>query len=149
MREAVTMVQVVLFKVLRQSVHDRYVDQTDAYHTQLAGAVINNLFGTQPLDEAVGVFGTVNRELVERELYGLKDTVQDLIPILTDALRMKTICDNQEGIHSIGSLLMAKTLGILQEGRDLPLPSTFMLQVRTLASAYGIVEPMNPSPPEA
>jgi hypothetical protein len=86
---------------------------------------------------------------VERELYGLKDTVQDLIPILTDALRMKTICDNQEGIHSIGSLLMAKTLGILQEGRDLPLPSTFMLQVRTLASAYGIVEPMNPSPPEA
>ncbi|WP_448871831.1 hypothetical protein [Desulfobulbus propionicus] len=147
MREAVTAVQMVLFKVLRQSVHDRYVDQTEAYHTQLTGAVINNLFGTQPLDEAVGVFGAGNRELVERELRDLRDSIQDLIPILTDALRMKTICDNQEGIHSIGSLLMAKALGLLQEERDLPMPSTFMLQVRALASVHGLIEPMEASPP--
>ena len=57
MREAITTVQMVLFKLLRQSVHDRYVDQTDDYHNQLAGAVINNLFGTQPLDGAITAFG--------------------------------------------------------------------------------------------
>jgi len=147
MREAVTTVQMVLFKVLRQNVHDRYVDQNETYHTQLAGAVINNLFGTQPMDEGVGVFASGNRELVERELHELRDSVKELIPIITDALRMKTICDNQEGIHSIGSLLIAKALGILQEERDLPMPSTFMLQVRTLASLHGLVEPMEAAPP--
>ncbi|MDD2463794.1 MAG: hypothetical protein PHI97_07320 [Desulfobulbus sp.] len=147
MREAVTTVQMILFKVLRQSVHDRYVDQPDTYHTQLAGAVMNNLFGTQPLDAEMIAFAGGNRELVERELRDLKDSVGDLIPIITDALRMKTICDNQEGIHSIGSLLMAKALGILQEERELPLPSTFMLQVRLLASTHGLIESMEVAPP--
>ena len=147
MREAVTTVQMVLFKLLRQSVHDRYADQTDDFHNQLAGAVINNLFGTQPLDAAITTFGASNRELVERELRELSVTVHALIPIITDALRMKTICDNQEGIHSIPSLLMAKALGILQEERQLPLPSTFMLQVRTLATAHGLIEPMETTPP--
>lgn len=147
MREAVTTVQMVLFKLLRQSVHDRYVDQTEAFHNQLAGAVINNLFGTQPLDAAIAAFAAGNRELVERELRDLQVSVQALIPIITDALRMKTICDNQEGIHSIPSLLMAKALGILQEERDLPLPSTFMLQVRTLAAVHGLIEPMETTPP--
>ena len=111
MREAVTTVQMILFKVLREKVHDRYDDQNEAYHTQLAGAVINNLFGTQAMDEGIREFATANRELVERELHELKETVQHLVPIITDALRMKTICDNQEGIHSIGSLLIAKALG--------------------------------------
>ncbi len=146
MREAVTTVQMVLFKVLRQNVHDRYVDQTEAFHTQLTGAVINNLFGTQPLDAAINAFGAGNRELVERELRELKDSVRPLVPIITDALRMKTICDNQEGIHSIPSLLMAKALGLLQEERALPLPSTFMLQVRTLAATHGLIEPMEAAP---
>jgi hypothetical protein len=153
MREAVTTVQMVLFRVLRQSIQNRYVDQIEPYHTHLAGAVINNLFGTQPVHEAVGVFAGANRELVERELRELSRQCPQLIPVLTDALRMKTICDNQEGIHSIPSLLMAKALGILQEDRPLPMPSTFMLQVRQLAAANGLIEPMPavapPSEPQA
>ena len=68
MREAVITVQMILFKVLKGCVHDRYVDQVEPYHTYLAGAVINNLFGTQPLDAAVAVFASNNRSLVEREL---------------------------------------------------------------------------------
>ena len=149
MREAITTVQMVLFKLLRQSVHDRYVDQTEDFHNQLAGAVINNLFGTQPLDGAITAFGASNRELVERELRELSVTVHALIPIITDALRMKTICDNQEGIHSMPSLLMARALGLLDEARELPLPSTFMLQVRTLAVAHGLIEPMAREDPAA
>ncbi len=147
MREAIFTVQMLLFKVLRQSVHDRYVDQAEPFPVHLAGAVVNNLFGTQPTDQAVAAFAGVNRELVERELRELSSHCQELLPVLTDGLRMKTICDNQEGIHSIPSLLMAKALGILQEERDLPLPSTFMLQVRALASAHGLIEPMETTPP--
>lgn len=148
MREAIMTVQMVLFKELRQSLHDRYVDAPESHHARLAGAVINNLFGTQPLDEAVAAFAAANRELVERELHELVGQVPSLLPLLTDALRMKTICDNQEGIHSIPSLLMAKALGLLQENRPLPMPSTFMLQVRTLAAQHGLIEPMQATPPE-
>lgn len=147
MREAVITVQMILFKVIREGIHDRYVDQVEPHHTHLAGAVINNLFGTQPLDRAVIVFGVNNRQLVERELRELSSRCGHLVPVLTDALRMKTICDNLEGIHSIPSLLMAKALGILQEDRPLPLPSTFMIQVRALAAEHGLVEPMQAAPP--
>ena len=109
--------------------------------------MINNLFGTRPHDPAVEAFGAGNRVLVEQELHELRTACPELLPVLTDALRMKTICDNQEGIHSIGSLLMAKALGILDENRELPMPSTFMLQVRTLAAAHGLIEPMEATPP--
>ncbi len=150
MREAVAMVQMILFKVLRQNVHDRYVDRIEPFAAHLAGAVINNLFGERPVDEVVERFAADNRELVERELRELAGHCPDLRPILTDALRMKTICDNQEGVHSIPSLLMAKALGLLIEERALPMPSTFMLQVRQLAAKHGLIEPMAPtSPPEA
>lgn len=151
MREAITAVQMILFKVLKESVHNRYADQIEPFPTQLAGAVMNNLFGTQPLDDSVAVFAAANRQLVERELHELAVSCQSLVPLLTDALRMKTICDNQEGIHSIPSLLMARALGILQEERPLPLPSTFMMQVRKVASEYGLFEEMqqvNPAPEE-
>ena len=47
------------------------------------------------------------------------------------------------------SLLMARALGLLDEARELPLPSTFMLQVRTLAVAHGLIEPMAPEDPAA
>ncbi|WP_310599864.1 hypothetical protein [Desulfobulbus sp.] len=146
MREAIVTMQMLLFKTLRQSIHDRYVDRPDPEHTMLAGAVINNLFGTLPADAAVAAFGAANRELVERELRELAVTCAPLLPLLTDTLRMKTICDNQEGIHSIPTLLMAKALGILQENRELPLPSTFMRQVRRLAAEHGLIEPMAPAP---
>ncbi len=147
MREAITTVQMVLFKVLRDSIIERYGSTSKQEQTQLAGAVVNNLFGTLPTDPAVKVYGAENRETVESELKGLATHCQDLMPFLTDALRMKTICDNQEGLHSIPSLLMAKALGLLLEDRVLPMPSTFMLSVRTLATKYGIVEPIQAAPP--
>lgn len=147
MREAVVMVQMILFKELRAAIHARFFDQIEPYQTHLAGAVVNNLFATEPLDRAVIGFAAANRELVERELRQLADHCPGLLPILTDALRMKTLCDNQEGIHSIPSLLMAKALGLLQEERVLPLPSTFMLQVRQLAATHGLITPAPAAPP--
>ena len=45
---------------------------------------------------------------LEQELRELKERINDLIPLVTDALRMQTICDNHEGVHSIPCLLMAR-----------------------------------------
>lgn len=147
MREAIVMVQMVLFKHLHQDIVSRQAELADADQRKLAGAVVNNLFGTEPEDPAVSAFARENREEVEAQLRSLDQRFPTLCPFLTDALRMKTICDNQEGIHSIPSLLMAKALGILQEERPLPMPSTFMLSVRNLASANGLVNPLQATPP--
>ncbi len=146
MREAVFMVQMILFRTLKEDIAGRYSDWPGPHHTRLAGAVVNNLFGSHPSDPEVAEFARRNRELVEEELRGLAERCSHLAPHLTDALRMQTICDNQEGIHSIPSLLMARALGILQEERPLPLPSTFMTTVRQLAAEHGLVEPMQPAP---
>lgn len=149
MREAVVMVQMILYKRLEEDIRSRERVMKPDEYIKLAGAVVNNLFGTQPEDEAVTAYGRENRERVETELRRLPKTMEALCPFLTDALRMKVICDNQEGIHSIPSLLMAKELGVLQEDRALPMPSTFMLSIRNLAAAEGLVKSMKAAePPE-
>ena len=142
MREAIVMVQMILYRRLREDVQTRYQDWSDQDKTWLAGAVVNNLFGTEAADPEVNAFARKQRELIEQELRELKERVSDLIPHLTDSLRMQTICDNHEGIHSLPCLLIAKELGILDEERVLPLPSTFMIGVRKLGAEYGLVETM-------
>lgn len=142
MREAVLLVRMVLHRELLQSLAGRRPELPAEDRVQLCGALINNLFGTRPEDDAVVRFGREHRHLVEEELRGLAGQVQRLKPVLTDALRMHTICDEQEGINSTASLLMAKALDLLDEERPLPLPSTFMLSVRTLAVAEGLAHPM-------
>jgi len=147
MREAIVMIQMILYQRLKEDVQARYQDWSEQEKIWLAGAVVNNLFGTEAADPAVNAFARKQRELVEQELRGLKDRVGDLVPHLTDAMRMQTICDNHEGIHSIPCLLMAKELGLLDEERVLPMPSTFMIAVRKIGAEYGLVEAMEATPP--
>jgi len=147
MREAILTVQMVHYRVLKENMAGRFADWPQDKQGRLAGAVVNNLFGTEAIDPEVAVFARNHRDLVEEELKRMAEHCSDLIPFLTDALRMQAICDNQEGIHSLGSLLMARELGILREERALPLPSTFMLSVRNLAGVHGIIEPQKAAPP--
>ncbi len=147
MREAIVMVQMVLYRRLKEDVQTRYQDWPDEKKIWLAGAVVNNLFGTEAADPAVNAFAREHRELIEQELRELHGRVEDLIPHLTDALRMQTICDNHEGIHSIPCLLMARELGLLEEERVLPMPSTFMIAVRRLGTEHGLVEAMESTVP--
>ncbi len=146
MREAIVMVQMILYQRLKDDVQKRYQDWSDQEKQWLAGAVVNNLFGTEAADPEVNVFARKQRQLIEQELRELKGRVADLIPHLTDALRMQTICDNHEGIHSLPCLLMAKELGLLDEERVLPMPSTFMIAVRKLGAEYGLVESFEATP---
>ncbi len=149
MREAVLTVQMVLYRSVKENMATRFADWPADKQGWLAGAVVNNLFGVEALDPGVTEFARAHRQLVEEELRLLSENHADLIPFVTDALRMQTICDNQEGIHSLGSLLMARELGILRQERPLPLPSTFMLSVRNLAAAHGIIEKVEAAtPPE-
>lgn len=147
MREAIVMVQMVLYRRLKEDVQKRYQDWSDKEKQWLAGAVINNLFGTEAADPEVNVFAREHRELIEQELRELKERLADLIPHITDALRMQTICDNHEGVHSIPCLLLAKELGLLDQDRVLPMPSTFMIAVRKLGAEYGLVEEMESTVP--
>ncbi len=142
MREAVLTVRMVLHRHLLRALETRHPELSAAHRVQLCGAMVNNLFGTRPEDEGIVRFARMQPELVEEELRALAGHTDALRPILTDALRMHTICNEQEGINSMASLLMAKTLGILEEERPLPLPSTFMLAVRSLAVAEGLVRPL-------
>ena len=152
MREAVATVQMVLFQHLKESISRRYSEDSDCSEEdkiRLAGAVVNNLYGTEALDPQVNHFARNHRELIEEELRGLRTRVPELIPHITDSLRMQTLCDNHEGIHSIPCLLLARELGLLEEDRELPLPSTFMLSVRKLGAATGLVKPLPTNPPQA
>ena len=156
MREAVLLVRMVLHRELLQSLATRRPALSAEERVQLCGALVNNLFGTKPEDERIVRFGREHREVVEEELRGLAGQIGKLKPLLTDALRMHTICDEQEGINATASLLMARALGLLDEDRPLPLPSTFMLSVRTLAVAEGLAHPLitpdsldSPDAPEA
>ncbi len=147
MREAIVMVQMIFYRRLKEDVQERYQDWSEQEKIWLAGAVVNNLFGTEAADPEVNAFARRHRELIEQELRELKTRVSDLVPHLTDAMRMQTICDNHEGIHSIPCLLMAKELGLLDEERVLPMPSTFMIAVRKLGAEHGLVEEMESSVP--
>ncbi|MCI5132391.1 MAG: hypothetical protein D3904_12960 [Candidatus Electrothrix sp. EH2] len=148
MREAVTTVQMILFQRLKESLSRRYPDRSQEDRVRLAGAVVNNLYGSEAADLRVTLFARNHRELVEEELRRLGAELPELIPHITDSLRMQTLYDNQEGIHSIPCLLLAKELGVLDEERELPLPSTFMLSVRKLGAESGLVKPMHMTAPE-
>jgi hypothetical protein len=147
MREAITTVQMVLFQCLKKNISQRYADCTEEDNVRLAGAVVNNLYGTEAVDPKVTRFARTHRERIEEELRGLRTQVPKLIPHITDSLRMQTLCDNHEGVHSIPCLLLARELGLLDEERELPLPSTFMLSVRKLGAESGLVKPMKSTQP--
>lgn len=147
MREAVETVRLVLFKELRPLLAAKLTAWPSEEIGRLAAAMVNDLYGTPNREADLAAFAERRRELIEAELHDLGNTCPDLLPLLTDSLRMQTICDEQQGINSIPTLLRAQAFGSLIEERVLPMPSTFMIAVRKLGAAHGILaSPL--SPPE-
>ncbi len=149
MREAVLMVRMLLHRQLLQDFAAQRPELAPEDRVRLAGALINDLFGTVPADESVVAFARAQRALVEAAMRGLAAHSGKLRPLITDALRMHCICDGQEGVNTTASLLMARAIGLLEEERPMPMPSTFMLAVRAAAVAEGLVLPMAPARAEA
>ncbi len=141
LQEGVGLVQMILFKELRILIGKKYEEKDIVFHSMLAGAVTNEIFGTQNPEKKFQAFKSNNKALIEQELFGLAQELPDLRSKITDALRIQTLCDNQLGIDSTVNLEKADELGILEKNREIPLPSTFMTMIRSLGEQHGLIIP--------
>lgn len=141
LREGVTIVQMVLFKEIRDVLTQKHPDREKAYLSILAGTITNELFDTVNPDEKFMRFRRENKGTIEQELLGLAGHISKLLGILSDALRVQTLCNSQEGIENPNLLKKAEELGILVAERDLPLPSIFMTRVRELGANHNLIVP--------
>ena len=134
LREGLSVIQMILFKEIRQGLAGKYLTGEPAFLSMLAGAVTNELFGSPNPEEKFVRFRQANRGIIEQELLGLKTEKPELRAPLTDALRVQALCDSQEGIgEDTGALARAE--------RDIPLPSTFMTMVRDLGKQHNLIVP--------
>ena len=149
LREGVALVQMVFFKEIKAVLEEKHPDKDLSSHLMLAGAITNELFGTPNPEDKFVAFRQENRELIEQEMSGLAESLPHLRNSLTDALRVQTLCDNQDGVEDPGVLQTAEALGVLVTERNLPLPSSFMTLVRGLGEQYQlVVAPVQITPEE-
>lgn len=141
LREAVGLVQMIFFKELRTGLQEKNLNRDKTELSMLAGAITNEVFGTQNPEEKFARFFEANRGEIEQELLGIKDNYAFLCRHITDALRIQILCDNQEGRDSSDTLAQAKKFGYLIEEREIPLPSTFMTIIRELGKQHNLIVP--------
>lgn len=138
LREGIGVVQMVIFKELRAHFNSNYPEWDVTKRAMLVGAIINKLFGQENPEEKFRKFNTENKAVIEQELLGLAQQFPQLRKHITDALRIHVLCDNQEGVDSTIVLHQAQELGLLDEDRDIPLPSSFMTIIRKLGEDHGL-----------
>jgi hypothetical protein len=148
LREGIGLVQMIFFKEIKGRLDRVRPDLEAPMRSRLAGAVTNELFGTINPAPDFMQFRREQQALIEQELLGLAVTLPHLLPFLTDALRLQTLCDNQEGVTTEDTLITADKLGILVRDRETPLPSAFMTMVRELGARYQLIIPPTPISPE-
>ncbi len=148
LREGVSIVQMVFFKEVRDNLINKKPNLAKTQLAMLAGSITNEVFGTQNPEEKFVSFCKNNWGDIEQELLNIKEQMATLCPILTDALRIQTLCDHQEGGDSSATLLRAKELDFLIEERDIPLPSSFMTSVRELGKLHSLLVPSLQITPE-
>lgn len=149
LREGVSVVQMILFKEMRKRIADNYPDRDTPFLAMLTGTLVNEVFGSPNMEDRFVEFRKVNRAIIEQDLLAIREHHAQLLPALTDALRILSLCDNQEGMDSSHILTRANELGILLVDRPVPLPSTFMTLVRGLGGQHGlIIAPVQITPEE-
>jgi hypothetical protein len=141
LHEGVGLVQMILFKELRTLLGKKFTGKDIVYLSMLAGAITNELFGSQNPEEKFQTFRQENGALIEQELLGLAEDLPALRENITDALRIQTLCDSQAGRDSSANLIRAAELGLLVNDREIPLPSTFMTMIRMLGEQHGLIIP--------
>lgn len=139
LREGICVVQMVLFKELRDLLGRKYPARDPLPLAMLTGAITNELFGSLHREEKFEEFRRQNRADIEQELLSLARDLPDLAAPLTDALRIQALCDNREEKDSARILNQAADIGLLLPDRELPLPSTFMTMARTLGAAHQLI----------
>lgn len=145
LREGVEIVKMISFKKLKETLAKKYPDREGAFIAKLAGALVNAIFGAPAHEEPFAVFARSHANLIAHEQAKVGAMLEELRIPLTDALRIQSLCDHQEGLNSTATLQQAQTLGILLADRDLPLPHSFIELVRRLGSAFGLLLPPLPN----
>ncbi len=147
LREGVDLVRMIFFKKMREHFSTTYADKDPQFFGMLAGAVMNELFGTPNPEAKFVSFGVENRAIIATELAHLATNFKDLRIPLTDALRIHYLCNYQEGIdgEEVAVLARARDLGVLMEERDVPLPKGFMELVYRVGKAHGLIVEQKPS----
>lgn len=141
LREGTDVVKMIFFKKLKDALAEKYPGRDSSAIGRLAGAIINELFGSVNKAEPFASFTRENRKLILKEMRHIASDFQEMRIPLTDALRIQFLCDSQEGIADERILNQAKTLGILIVEREIPLPNTFMNLVRRLGSEFNLLHP--------
>ena len=141
LREGVAVVQMVFFKETRTLIENSRQDMDPKSQAMLAGAVTNELFGTPNPEPVFRQFRKKHQADIEQILLGLADNLPTLRNYITDALRVQTLCDSQEGKEDATVLTAADKCGILIKDRDIPLPSVFMTLARGLGQKYQLIIP--------
>lgn len=149
LREGVEIVKMISFKKLKTALAKKYPDREPAFVGKLAGALVNEIFGVPASDESFAIFAREHVTLIAHEQAKAGTMLEELLIPLTDALRIQSLCDHQEGLNSTATLQQAHALGILLTDRDLPLPHSFIELVRRLGSAFGLLLPPCPKRTES
>lgn len=142
LREGVDIIRMIFFKKMREFLVEKYPDQDKLFYGRIAGAVLNELFGTLNPDEKMRQFAQENEAVIHAELLDVGANFADFRIPLTDALRIHFLCDFQEELDDAAAAVLAraKDLGVLLEERDVPLPKGFMELVYRIGKAYGLVQ---------
>ena len=142
LRQGIDIIKMVLYKEIRPYLKKRYRQMTPEDNARLTGVLVNGLFGDDNMEKTVADFAANHNQIVRQEMQAFASNFDHLKIPLTDALRIQYLCDTQEGIDSETVLEKARTLDILIQDRDAPLPGAFMSLVRSFGVAYKILEPM-------
>lgn len=147
LREGVDVVRMIFFKQMREHFVGTLPGKDPQFYGMLAGAVMNELFGTPNREEKFIIFVAENKDLIEAELASLATNFKELRIPLTDALRVHYLCNYQEGIagDEAAVLARARDLGVLMEERDVPLPKGFMELIYRVGKAHGLIQEQAPS----
>lgn len=139
LRQGVEVVKMIFFRRLQVRLANQYPAAAAGVVSKLAGAVINEVFGTPNHQEPFASFARAERDRIREILDGLAADLAEMKGPLTDALRISFLCDHQEGHGDPEILKRADQLGILVVDRDIPLPAKFLTLVRQLGEAYGLI----------
>ncbi len=142
LREGVEIVKMIFFMKVREYADKQFPQEDRGYSSMLAGAVINEFFGTQNPHARFLQFAEANRERIDSILKSVPEEMESMRIPLTDALRVQFLCDHQEGLEDGSGIILkkAKEHGILIEDRSVPLPRPFMNLVYRIGKANGLIK---------
>lgn len=142
LRDGIDVIKMLFFQKLKTSLAGRYSEAEPSHINRLAGAIINELFGTVHQGGLHAEFAEKNRVCIQQEMGEIPVHFPEMLIPLTDALRVQFLCDCQENVDSTSVLSRAKEWGILLTEREVPFPAQFMSLVRKLGSSMGVLQEM-------